>query len=314
MGRVWSREAVDLATRAQFSVSSFFALILDNIPVSVHIGTMGKRMTSPGSRQTAKWIRQRIEDGGDRLWRFEDFPGVPASAVAQALSRLARQGQLQRLSKGVYYRARQTALGASLPNPVAIRSLAATRKAMFPAGIAAANLLGFTTQAAGRSELATSALSLPRKLVGGETVIHTRRPETWAALSAAEAALLDFLRRGGRTSELSPEETVRRTLALFRESRRFERLLKVAGFEPPRVRAMIGAIGEELGKDPGALKRLRASLNPLSRFDFGMLKALPCAGRWQAKELPPRSTRRSAVSSVWVRIRRGPRFRRAFKN
>ena len=35
-----------------------------------------------------------------------------------ALSRLARDGTLQRLSKGVYYRARPTALGPSRPDPV----------------------------------------------------------------------------------------------------------------------------------------------------------------------------------------------------
>ena len=175
-------------------------------------------------------------------------------------------------------------MGRSLPNPAAIQRLAAARKTVFPAGVAAANLLGFTTQAAGRREIATSALSLPRKLVGGETLIHTRRPEAWAGLSQTEAALLDFLRRGGRTSELSQEATVKRTLALFRQPGRFERLLKVADTEPPRVRAMIGAVGEELGKKPAVLKRLRASLNPLSRFDFGMLKALPSACRWQAKE------------------------------
>lgn len=245
---------------------------------------MGKRTTSPGPRQIAKSIRQRIDEGGERLWRFEDFQGVPVSAVAQALSRLARQGKLQRLSKGVYYRARHTALGRSLPNPAAIRRLAAARKTVFPAGVSAANLLGFTTQATGRSEIATSALSLPRKLVGAETVIHTRRPEAWAGLSQPEAALLDFLRRGGKTSELSPEETVNRTLALFRHRGRFERLLQVADSEPPRVRAILGAIGEELAKKPATLKRLRASLNPLSRFDFGMLKDLPSASRWQAKE------------------------------
>ena len=242
-------------------------------------------MTSPGSRQTAKWIRQRIEEGGERLWRFEDFSGLPVPAVAQALSRLARQGKLQRLSKGVYYRARQTALGSSRPNPAAVRGLAAKRKTIiFPSGIAAANLLGFTTQTASRSEIATNASSLPRKLVGSETTIHTRRPEAWVGLSDVEAALLDFLRRGGKTSELSPEETVSRTLTLCRHPSRFERLLKLADSEPPRVRAMIGAIGEELGKKPAALKRLRASLNPLSRFDFGILKALPSASRWQAKE------------------------------
>jgi hypothetical protein len=246
---------------------------------------MGTRRhtTSPGSRQSAKWIRQRINTGGDRVWRFEDFSRVPVSAVAQALSRLARQGTLQRLSKGVYYRARHTAFGRSVPNPTALQRLA-TRKTMFPAGVSAANLLGFTTQAAGRREIATTALSLPRKLVGANTVIHTRRPEAWAGLSDREAALLDFLRRGGKTSDLSPEETVGRTLALLREPRLFERLLRIAGSEPPRVRAMMGAIGEEIGKKPVALMRLRASLNPISRFDFGMLRALSSASRWQAKE------------------------------
>jgi Family of unknown function (DUF6088) len=248
---------------------------------------MGKRATPTRPRQTAKWIRDRVERSGERLWRFEDFTDVPISAVAQALSRLTRQGKLQRLSKGVYYCGRETAFGRSVPNPVAIRKLAAKQKTVFPAGIAAANLLGFTTQASGRSEVATSSSSLPRKLVGRETVIHTRRPEAWANLSDTEAALLDFLRRGGRTSELSPEETVSRLLELFRQRLRFERLLKIADTEPPRVRAMLGAIGEEIGKKPRALGRLRASLNPLSRYDFGILKTLPGARRWQAKERRP---------------------------
>ena len=47
---------------------------------------------------------------------------------------------------------------------------------------------------------------------------------------------------------------------------------------------MLGAIGEELGKSRGALTSLRASLNSLSRYDFGLLKALPTADRWQAKK------------------------------
>src|SRR5205823_3772927 len=209
-----------------------------------------------------------------RLWRLEDFRDLPYTAVAQALSRLTRQGLLQRLSKGVYYRPLQTTFGRSLPNPAAMQKLASRRKDVFPSGIAAANLLGFTTQMAGRGEVATSALSLPRKLIGSDTVIHTRRPQAWAGLSDADAALLDFLRRAGNTSELSNEETLRKTLALFSEKGRFERLLKIADTEPPRVRAIMGAIGEQIGKKPAALRRLRDSLNPFSRFDFGALHGL----------------------------------------
>ena len=110
------------------------------------------------------------------------------------LSRLARQGLLQRLSKGVYYRGRETALGKSLPNPAAIQKLAARDTHIFPSGLAAANVLGYTTQTTSRPEVATMSLSLPRKLIGDNTIIHTRRPEAWAGLSRTDAALLDFLR------------------------------------------------------------------------------------------------------------------------
>lgn len=234
--------------------------------------------------RVADLVRQRIKHGGERLWRFEDFGDLPFSAVAQALSRLTRSGQIERLSKGTYYRSRQTSFGMSRPNPAAIQQLAARRKGLFPSGIAAANLLGFTTQNPRRSELATNRQSLPRKLVGSDAIIHTRRPEAWSSLSQADGALLDFLRHGGRTSELSPRDTIRRVVKLLSEPGRLERLLKVADTEPPRVRAILGALGEHLGSNDRRTGRLRASLNSLSRFDFGLLADLPNARSWHAKE------------------------------
>jgi hypothetical protein len=266
-------------------MSSFIAEKLDRFLGCADTLGMGRRATSSkGSSRVMTFVRQQIERGGERLWRLDDFRHLPFAAVAQALSRLTRQGRLERLSKGVYYSTRQTAFGKSRPNPAAIQRLASRRKSIFPSGIAAANLLGFTTQTASRSEVSTSALSLPRKLVGSNTVIHTRRPEAWAGLSESDAALFDFLRRAGRTSELSPEETIRSTLKLLLEKGRFERMLRVAASEPPRVRAMIGALGEQLGKNRAALRRLHDSLNPFSRFDFGLLARLRYARNWQARE------------------------------
>jgi hypothetical protein len=244
----------------------------------------GTPTAPPGSRHIARSVRQRIESGGEKLWRLQDFGDLPFTAVAQALSRLTRDGMLERLSKGVYYHTRETTFGQSRPNPAAIQNLASRNTAIFPSGIAAANLLGFTTQTAKQGEVATNAASLPRKLIGSDTVVHTRRPHTWADLSSTQAALLDFLRHGGRTSELSPEQTIRRTIALLSENGCFDRLLKVAGTEPPRVRAILGAIAEQMRLPPARLQRLRDSLNPLSRFDFGMFAALTHARRWQAKE------------------------------
>lgn len=240
---------------------------------------------SPSSaHKITRRVHRRIERGGERVWRLEDFRDLPFGAVAQALSRLSRRGTIQRLSKGVYYRSRQTAFGKSRPNPAAIQGLARRRKTVFPAGIPAANLLGFTTQSGRVAEVATSSLSLPRKLVGDETRIHTRRPEAWANLSQTEAALLDFLRGRGKASELLSQQTIDRTLRLLSEDGRFERLLRVADSEPPRVRAILGALGEQLGKNEKTLARLRASLNPLSRFDFGAFRDLRDARKWQAKQ------------------------------
>lgn len=266
-------------------MSSFFVKKLDIMSLTRTLKSMKARRTPvAGSRRIALSVRRRIDSGGERLWRLEDFRDLPFSAVAQVLSRLTRVGKLQRVSKGLYYRTRQTAFGKSLPNPAEIRKLVLRHKKIFPSGIAAANLLGFTTQTASHAEISTNTLSLPRKLVGNDTVIHTRRPESWAGLSDRDAALLDFLRRAGRTSELSPQETVRRTVAIVSEKDQFERLLKVADSEPPRVRAMIGAIGEQIGKDPVALRRLQSSLNPFSRFNFGLLAGLRYATKWQAQE------------------------------
>jgi hypothetical protein len=46
---------------------------------------------------------------------------------------------------------------------------------------------------------------------------------------------------------------------------------------------MLGAIGQELRKSQKNLKILRDNLNPLSRFDFGILGSLKYAKEWQAK-------------------------------
>ncbi|MEK7270221.1 MAG: DUF6088 family protein [Planctomycetota bacterium] len=244
---------------------------------------MGNDASSSQWRPVADRVRRRIRLGGERLWRFQDFGNLPSAAVAQALSRLARSGQIERLSKGVYYAFRQAAFGRSRPNPAAVRHLASRSRQFFPSGIGAANLLGFSAQNPNRSELATSGSSLPRKLVGRDALIHTRRPEGWSRLTQTDAALLDFMRRGGRTSDLSPGETIRRVIVRLMEKGCYGRLLKAANTEPPRVRALLGALGERMGRDRAKIARLKKSLNPLSRYDFGLFSGLPNARSWQAK-------------------------------
>ena len=230
----------------------------------------------------AEKIRKQIKSQEGKYWRKSDFEGYSAVAVTRTLSRLAEVGELERVSKGIYYRPRTTKFGRSRPSASEIKELPITQ-ILHPAGITAANLLGFTTQNSIHGEFATSANSVPIEIIGKPARLHTRRPTTWDSLSSMDAALLDFLRSHGRFSELSPEETKKRLLAHIREDNRFERLLAVAHAEPPRVRAMLGAIGQELRKSQKVLKVMRDSLNPLSTYDFGVLSNLKYAKEWQAK-------------------------------
>lgn len=245
---------------------------------------MARTARTSKSRSFADRIRRRIEAGGERVWRVQDFPDLPATAVVQTYSRLSRRGTLERIGKGLYYRPRQTTFGPSRPNPSLLRELPLKGQAIFPAGLTAANLLGLSTQVPAVEELATTGTSAPRAICGRRARVHTRRPKAWRKLTKIDGAILDLLRRRGEPSELSPEETAKKLLEYLREDARFGRLAKVAEQEPPRVRAILGALGEELGKDLTVLKQLRSGLNPLSRFDFGSLSILRSARSWQAKE------------------------------
>jgi hypothetical protein len=90
-------------------------------------------------------------------------------------------------------------------------------------------------------------------------------------------------RSRGKFSELSDAQTQQRLLDYLRQDDCFARLLEIANTEPPRVRAMLGALGQELKKSTKQLAKLRQSLNPVSRFDFGKLHTLRYAKAWQAK-------------------------------
>jgi hypothetical protein len=229
---------------------------------------------------TARLVRDRVDRGKARFWKYSDFDGLPPSAVAKALSRLAGEGELQRIGKGVYYHSIPTSFGASMASASSMAAQTLSSP-LHPAGLSAANALGLTTQNPKRPEYATPAAGPPTALRGA--VIHTGRPAERARLSAEDGAILEVLRERARSSDLSPEDTANRLRRLLADRDRYRRLVAAAPDEPPRVRAMLGALGQELDMPPALLDPLRRSLNPLSRFDFGRLRSLRYATEWQAK-------------------------------
>ncbi len=101
------------------------------------------------------------------------------AAVDQALSRLARKGELMRVCQGVYVRPIQTRFGPC-PPPIekVIESLSSMLgETIVPCGGALANTLGLTTQVPVRSVYLTSGRS--RKLNFGKLAVELRHVPRW---------------------------------------------------------------------------------------------------------------------------------------
>ncbi len=101
------------------------------------------------------------------------------AAVDQALSRLARSGQLMRICQGVYMRPIETRFGLRAPRVAkAIAALSRTwGETIVPCGGAAANCLGLTTQNPVRMVYLTSGPN--RRLHFGLCVVELRHAPRW---------------------------------------------------------------------------------------------------------------------------------------
>ena len=110
------------------------------------------------------------------------------AAVNQALSRLARSGQIMRICQGVYMLPIQTRFGVCAPSvEKAIASLSSLwGETIVPCGGAAANALGLTTQNPVRSVYLTSGRN--RRLHFGALVAELRHAPRWQLVAPQRLA------------------------------------------------------------------------------------------------------------------------------
>jgi hypothetical protein len=231
--------------------------------------------------------RRYVEAAAGTVIRAADIRGAAPAAVSRALSRLAQEGVIQRVRKGYYYVPKETLVGTSRPSEPAMARKVLDGKAR-PTGITAANLLGMTTQVPAQPEFAAYASAPPRGVRAARLYLRPRA--RMVELAPRDAALLEFLRDRGRYGELGAAETYDRLFTILTEEHqppgstgRLRCLRDAALLEPPRVRAILGALMQGAGLPETLWEPLRGSLNTLSRFDFGLFRELPNAREWQAK-------------------------------
>jgi hypothetical protein len=217
------------------------------------------------------------------IWSFADFSDLPASAVAAALSRLSRIGQLRRVRRGIYYRPRKTAFGESRPAAGTIADAVFSGRHSIP--IRGYNRLGLTTQVANELHRAVDRPTRIKPIRGIAVRTVTRPISHQKGIKGDERLALDALRNIRRIPDASTYSTIKRIKSLITNKQLSPaRLTRYARTEPPRVRALVGAIVDDLGYRGPAVTHLRRTLNPLTSYRVkGLAGALTSARAWHIK-------------------------------
>ncbi len=236
--------------------------------------------------KTAQSIRNKIlSSGTDSLWNFADFSEYSQQAVAKTLSRLNQEGLIQRVKKGLYYFPKKTALGLSQPSVSALLEKIFSNSndvKMYSGGTASFQNLGITTQVPAQYTLLGDRASKKIR-IGRITARILRRSRTYlASASQQDIWILDAIRNLTHVPDSTPIDAITKIMAHFTSSKSsIKKLLRFARGEPPRVRAVLGAIADQIKYQGPEKKLLKDSLNPLTKYHLGIASVLSTASHWQ---------------------------------
>ena len=204
--------------------------------------------------------------------------------AAKALERLQTDGNIKKVSKGVFYKPEQTVFGELKPDyseqlrPYLFEN---GKRVAYETGFSLYNRMGLTTQMAFRIKIASRGkrISINRGALKADAV------KSYTEVTEANYELLGFLdaiKDSKRIPDCPVSQAVKVLSGKIRtlNEKQIADLIKYALLYPPRVRALLGAMLENLNIQSNIVK-LKQSLNPLSKIKLGLKKTdLPTIKNW----------------------------------
>lgn len=237
--------------------------------------------------KVAEQIRERIKRIPERIpFGYTQLGIEPDSffTAAKALERLQKQGIIRKASKGVFYKPKRSIFGElgldydALLNSYLFKN---GKRIGYVTGTAIYNELKLTTQIPNITKIATTGKpqqtgtgSFRTKIVKANTEVTD---ENYQLLS-----ILDALKDFKRIPDLDKGSGIIILSAKLKEFNavQIKLLIKCALDYPPRVRAFLGALLENINVSTD-LSLLKKSLNPLSEYNYGIdSKSLSTAANW----------------------------------
>ena len=235
--------------------------------------TFAKRTSS----MTSKGIKKRILDFEmGKVFRLEDLELSRSeyNAAVVALGRLAQEGEIERLSPGVYYKPKQTRFGVVGPSmEERFRDLLydGDTPIGYLTGLYAFNLFGLTTQHSSILEIGTNFPKRNTKR-GIYAIRFVLQKNQICQDNIDMLRLLDCL----KWIKKIPDTTVDKSYSLLKKKvREYEKedhkqLVELSLNYTPLTRALLGS----MLTDESLVVTLHQTLNPLTRFRIGLSSTL----------------------------------------
>ena len=211
------------------------------------------------------------------------------SAAAKAIERLIEKGIIKRVSTGVFYKPKQTIFGELKPNEEELLKpylFQNNKRIAYITGVSLYNRMGLTTQVPRNIKIA----SRDKRITVSVGNIKGNPVKSYVDVTDKNFSLLetlDALKDFKKIPDLDKNSGIKIISNQLKKlnTKEIKQLIDYALSYPPRVRAFLGALLEQINFFiDSELKTLIKSLNPLSEYNYGIdKKILPTITNWNIK-------------------------------
>lgn len=223
----------------------------------------------------------------DYVFTYQDLnlPTEWSESVIKMLNRLVSEGVIAKISKGRFYKPKRSIFGTLQPKQEEIVKDLLEKDGEvigYMTGYSVFNRLGLTTQVPNVIQIGSNVRK-NKKQRGLFTISFVLQINPITKENIPLLQLLDAIRFIKEIPDTTIEQSCRRIIAIIRElnEKKTDKLLLLAEKYPPMVRAMLGAIIENI-YDANKAKPLWNTLNPLTSYKIGIdERVLPEIKKWR---------------------------------
>ena len=241
--------------------------------------------------KVAAQIRQKIKSIPEsKPFGYADLSIAPVDffSAAKALERLQKKGVIKKVSKGIFYKPEISVFGAMPPDYDSILQnylYNGNKRTGYVTGYVLYNQLNLTTQMAFKTKIATNRNR--KKIEIGW--LNTSSVKAYVEVTEENYPLLGIL-DALKDIRLIPDSSASNAIKILMpkikmfKKKDIQNLIKYALQYPPRVRALLGAVTENIFSNEFDLTSLKKSLNPSTTYKLGIKNAdLPTIQNWNIK-------------------------------